>query len=82
MVHTAPEELMGRICKCDALEAVKTFKGRKYWPYCAIMGTKPSSVTLYKTGDDSKICVNILQFQNFTQGKSKSNTHALTGSNN
>ena len=38
--------------------------------------TKPSSVTLYKTGDDSQMHVNILQFQNFTQGMSKSKTHA------
>ena len=34
----------------------------------AILGTEPSSVTLYKTGGDSQIHVNILQFQNFTQG--------------
>ena len=31
----------------------------------------PQSVTIYKTGDDSQIHVNILQFQNFTQGMSK-----------
>ena len=32
------------------------------------MDTEPSSVTLNKTGDDSQIRVNILQFQNFTKG--------------
>ena len=30
------------------LEAVKTFKGMRYGPYCAISGTEPSSVTVYK----------------------------------
>ena len=60
----------------DRLEAVKTFKGNENGPYCAISVTEPSSVTLYKTGDDSRIHVNILQFQNFTQGMSKSKTHA------
>ena len=38
----------------------------------AISDTEPSSVTLYKTGDDSHI--NILQFQNLTQWKSKLET--------
>ena len=34
----------------------------------------------HQTGNDSQI--NILQFQNFTQGKSEAKTHAKTGSNN
>ena len=29
-----------------------------------ISGTEPSSVTLYKTGDDSQLHINIPQFQN------------------
>ena len=32
----------------DPLKAVKTFKGRKYRPYCAVSGNESSSVTLYK----------------------------------
>ena len=43
---------------------------------CAISGNEPSSVTLYKTGDDSQIHVNILQIQNFTQRMSKLKTRA------
>ena len=35
--------------KVDPLEAAKTFKWSKYGPYCAISGTEPSSVALYKT---------------------------------
>ena len=37
-------------CEIDwkQVEAVKMFKGRRYGPYCAIAGNKPSSVTLHK----------------------------------
>ena len=45
----------------DPLEAFKTFKGRKHEPYCAISGTEFSSVTDVRQ-------INILQFQNITQG--------------
>ena len=37
-----------KIQKFDPLEAMKTFKGRKYELYCEISGTEPSSVTLSK----------------------------------
>ena len=38
---------------------MKTFKGRKYGPYCEISGTEPSLVTLSKTGDDIRLVKNL-----------------------
>ena len=36
---------INNILKFDPLEAMKTFKGRKYGPYSEMSGTDPSSLT-------------------------------------
>ena len=41
--------------KFDPLEAVKTFKGRKYGLYCAISGNEPSSVALLNPATKARL---------------------------
>ena len=53
----------------DPLEAMKTFKGRWYGPYCAILGTEPFISDPLETRDEGQINTCILQFQKFLQGR-------------
>ena len=62
------ERQVNKIFKSDPLEAVKNVQREVVGQYCAISGNEPSSVTLYKTGDDSQNHVNILQFKTLLKG--------------
>ena len=51
--------------KFDPLEAVKTFKGRKYGLYCAISGNEPSSVALLNPVTKARLLY--FNFEKFTR---------------
>ena len=64
--------------KFDPLEAVKTFKVRKYGLYCAISGNEPSSVALLNPATKARLLY--FNFENLHE-KSKSKIHSKMGSN-